>query len=126
MEFQPYNATSITAVPSNTTWPGPSVNLTTLNTAAVAQLVPLMSSLTGLSTDGLINSTLYDTFSKTPQMVNATVNADTVRANCGLLPNLTYTNGTELTITASMGGVGEVHFIVSCKELVVKEVHCMN
>ncbi|KAF8557944.1 hypothetical protein OG21DRAFT_1494264 [Imleria badia] len=116
MEFQPYNATSTTAVPSNATWPGPSVNLTTLNMAAVGQLVPLMSSLSGLSTDGLINSTLYDTFSKTPQMVNATVNATAVRANCGLLPNLTYTNGSELTITASMSGVGEVGFIVSSYE----------
>lgn len=94
--------------------------------AAVAQLVPLMSSLAGLSTDGLINSTLYDTFSKTPQMVNAVVNANTVRANCGLLQNLTYTNGTELGITASMSGVGEVDFIMSCKGLAVKEVHCMS
>ena len=123
MEFQPYNATSITAVPSNTTWPDSSVNLTTFNMAAIAQLVPLMSGLTGLSTDGLINSTLYDTFSKTPQMVSATVNANTVRANCGVLSNLTYTNGSELTITASMNGVGEVDFIVSCKGLAVKKVH---
>ena len=121
MEFQPYNATSITAVPSNTTWPDPSVNLTTLNIAALAQLVPLMSSLSGLSTDGLVNSTLYDTFSKTPQMVDATVNANTVRANCGLLSNLTY-NGTESSITASMSGVGEVDLTVSCKGLVVKVV----
>ena len=122
MEFQAYNATSTTPVPSNTTWPDPFVDV-----ATVAPLVPVMSSLTGLSTDGLINSTLYDTFSKTPQMVNAAVNANTMRANCGLLPNLTYAyyGGGAISINGSMSGVGEVYFAsasLQCGWLVVKDV----
>ena len=119
MEFQAYNAMLRTTVPSNMTWPNPSIDLATLSMATAAPLVPMMSDLTGLSTDGLINSTLYNTFSKTPQMVNASVNAKAIQANCGLLPNLTYTTITEgplgltvLNISASMSGIGEVYFAV--------------
>ena len=129
MEFQAYNATPTTPVPSNTTWPEPSVDLTTLNMATMAPLVPVMSSLTGLSTDGLINSTLYDTFSKTPQMVNAVVNANTIRANCGLLPNLTYTyNAGTVTLAATMSGVGEVGFetVPQCKAIVEEVIARAN
>ena len=79
--------------------------------AATAPLVPLMPSVTGLSTDGLIKSTLYDIFSKKPQMVNTAVNANTIRANCGLLPNLTYTYTLgQVTIASSMSSVGKVYF----------------
>ena len=80
----------------------------------------MIPSLTGLSTDGLINSTLYDTFSKTPQMVNASVNGNTIQASCGLLQNLTYATGAtdgpdEMIaeyISASMSSIGEVYFVV--------------
>ena len=125
MEFQAYNATSTMTVPSNTTSPDLSINLTILDMATTAPLVPLVfNNLTGLSTDGLINSTLYDTFPKTPQMVNASVNAKTIQANCGLLSNLTYTSYQDVVenISASMSGIGEVNFVVESQSegLVVK------
>ena len=110
MEFEAYNATSTTAVPSKSTWPDPSVNLSSLDMAAVGPLIPLMHSLSGLSTDGLINSTLYDTFTKTPQMINASVNASTIRANCGLLPILSYhfmEYFDTVAMNTSISGIGE-------------------
>ena len=130
MEFEAYNATSTTAVPSNSTWPNPSVNLSTLNMGTAGPLITLMSGLSGLSTDGLINSTLYDTFQKTPQMVNASVNASTIRANCGLLPSLNYTIlGSGVVVGTSINGTGETSLDVSpsslCKISIFK-VRCMN
>ena len=116
MEFEAYNATTTTAVPSKSTWPDPSVNLSSLDMAAVGPLIPLMHSLSGLSTDGLINNTLYDTFTKTPQMINASVNASTIRANCGLLPILAYQYLEESDVAVmntSISGIGETEVEVS-------------
>lgn len=68
-------------------------------------------------------------------MASASVNANTLRADCGLLPNLTCIGETEncggstLEITASMSGVGEVSLTINpsdCEGLILNELYCTN
>lgn len=105
MQFQPYNVTLTTVIASNSTWPDPSVNLSALTWAGITPLAPSMSNLNSsvLSTSGLVNSTLYNTFTGNQQVVNASVNATTIHANCGLLPilatNLSF-GGTNVSLNA--------------------------
>ncbi|KAH0828806.1 hypothetical protein J3R83DRAFT_3254 [Lanmaoa asiatica] len=108
MQFQPYNASLKTVVASNSTWPGPSVNLSALTWAGISPLAPLMSNLNSsmLSTSGLVNTTLYDTFTGNQLVVNASVNATTIRANCGLLPILS--SDSVAGINASLSAVENV------------------
>ena len=131
MEFEPYTAIATMDFPANSTWPSASVNLPALDTATAGGLVTFMSSLPGLSTDGLLNNTLYDTFNVTSQMINASVNTHTIRANCGLLQNLSYTNqGDFVIMNASMNGVGQASLTVNplslSKRSIVKDVGCVH
>ncbi|KAF8552335.1 hypothetical protein OG21DRAFT_151999 [Imleria badia] len=111
MQFEPYNASIATTVASNSTWPDPSVNLTALEWDVIAPIVPLMFSFgsSTLSTSGLVNSMLYNTFSGNQAIVNATVNASTIRANCGLLPVLASNNESTIRLfNASLSAVDNV------------------
>ncbi|KAF8546560.1 hypothetical protein OG21DRAFT_1607730 [Imleria badia] len=65
-------------------------------------MVPL-DQLPSLSTKGLLNSTVYDTPSVDSTSVNATVNATTIHANCGLLSNLTLGSGFVTTVIPTLG-----------------------
>ena len=108
MQFEPYNASMATIVASNSTWPDPSVNLTALDWGGISPMVPLMFGFSSsmLSTPGLVNSTLYDTFSENQAIINATVNASTIRANCGLLPVLSSAGDSmSVAINASLSAV---------------------
>lgn len=57
--------------------------------------IPPNSLLSNIQTIGLLNNTLYDILTTTdPSFTNATVNATSLQANCGLLSNLTFYNTT--------------------------------
>ncbi|KIJ14602.1 hypothetical protein PAXINDRAFT_12700 [Paxillus involutus ATCC 200175] len=100
MQFTAFNSTSITSVQSSVAWPNPSVNLTGLNWVAAVSAVPSMNMLSDLSTYGLSNNTLYDTLTTAdPLFVNATVNATSLQASCGLLSNLTYNVNPDINST---------------------------
>ncbi|KAF8141895.1 hypothetical protein EV363DRAFT_1443812 [Boletus edulis] len=85
MQFQPFNHTIARTVPALATWPGPSVNLSTLNSNAITGDLPFLQNMYGNTTNGLANDILYDI--PTQSFVNASVNATMVSANCGLLTN---------------------------------------
>ncbi|KAF8837093.1 hypothetical protein BDN67DRAFT_1005137 [Paxillus ammoniavirescens] len=118
MQFTAFNSTSITLVQSSMAWPDPSVNLMGLNWVAAISTVPSMNMLSDLSTYGLTNNTLYDTLTTAdPLFVNATVNATSLQASCGLLSNLTYNVNPDINSTLpthyvnfSMNGLGSGAF----------------
>jgi hypothetical protein len=98
-------------------WPNQSVDLTGLNWVAAVSAVPSMNMLSDLSTYGLSNNTLYDTLTTAnPLFVNATVNATSLQASCGLLSNLTYNVNPDMTSTPthyvnfSVSGLGSGAF----------------
>ena len=96
---------------SNSTWPDPSVNLTALDWGGITSIVPLLFGFgsNALLTPGLVNSTLYDTFTGNRAIVNASVNTSTIRANCGLLPNLSSTGGAmSVEVAASLNAVENI------------------
>ncbi|KAF8136907.1 hypothetical protein EV363DRAFT_1155909 [Boletus edulis] len=111
MQFQPYNASQGTVIVSNSTWPNPSVNLTSLEWSGTTPIAPLMFGFGSsvLSTSGLVNSTLYDTFPRNQAIVKASVNASTIRANCGLLPVLSSADGfVDFTFRASLSAMENI------------------
>lgn len=85
-------------------WPASSTN-TTYNWDSLSPIIPL-DQLPSLSSKGLTNNTVYDIPSVDSASVNATVNATTINANCGLLSNLSL--GSDLSLTTSVPGVGLV------------------
>ncbi|KAF8449309.1 hypothetical protein L210DRAFT_3640903 [Boletus edulis BED1] len=86
MQFQPFNHTITRTVPAVATWPGPSVNLSTLDWTTAIGTLPFLQNLYGNTTNGLANNTLYDI--PTQSFAKATVNTTMVNAHCGLLTNL--------------------------------------
>ncbi|KIJ58816.1 hypothetical protein HYDPIDRAFT_33779 [Hydnomerulius pinastri MD-312] len=115
MQFQEFNSTTSRAVQSTLTWPDPTVNLSSLDWkgSIVASVVPLMYQISGLSIDGLHQSTLFDIPSADTSSIYATVNTTTVQAHCGLLSNLSVFPEVEsrtgqifLGVNFSMPGVG--------------------
>ncbi|KAF8141905.1 hypothetical protein EV363DRAFT_1392312 [Boletus edulis] len=86
MQLQPLNETVTRTVPAVKTWPGTSVNFSTLDWSAAVGTLPFLQNLYGNATTGLANNTLYDI--PTQSSVNATVNTTMVNAHCGLLTNL--------------------------------------
>ncbi|KAF8141902.1 hypothetical protein EV363DRAFT_37740 [Boletus edulis] len=86
MQFQPFNHTITRTVPAVATWPGPSINLSTLDWSTAIGTLPFLRNLYGNTTNGLANNTLYDI--PTQSFAKATVNTTMVNAHCGLLTNL--------------------------------------
>ncbi|KAF8434493.1 hypothetical protein L210DRAFT_3506559 [Boletus edulis BED1] len=111
MQFQPYNASQGMVIISNSTWPNPSVNLTSLDWSGTTPIAPLMFGFGSsvLSTSGLVNSTLYNTFPRNQAIVKASVNASTIRTNCGLLPVLSSADSFEtFTFRASLSAMENI------------------
>ena len=91
MQFQVFSSSKNNAVQSTLAWPSASAFSNTTY------------DWTGLSTNGLVDSTVYDT----PLVsVNATVNATIIHADCGMLSNLFL--GSDLSLNATVPIVGLV------------------
>ena len=105
MQFTAFNSSSIITMQSAMAFPNGTVlaNQTWQNTFSV---IPPSSFLSSIQTIGLSNNTLYDIVTTTnPSLTNATVNATSLQANCGLLSNLTLNDSGPLS-TLNFSGNG--------------------
>ena len=100
MQFEVFSSSKNNTMQSTLAWPASSsLGNTTYEWTTLSAIVPL-DQLSSLSTNGLLNSTVYDTPLVDPTSVNATVNATTIHADCGLLSNFgsNYVNATIPTV----------------------------
>ncbi|KAG8215448.1 hypothetical protein J3R82DRAFT_9062 [Butyriboletus roseoflavus] len=112
IQFEAFNNTVTSVVPSSLAWTSSSVNLSTLNWNAVG---PLMAMSTLLPTaKGLSESTLFDVPLSDYAYTGAVVDATTISAECGLLSNLSVSalNSTDGRYYVNISGLGEVGFPV--------------
>lgn len=107
MQFQTFNSIVVNMVQSTLAWPNLSVNLQDLNWVDIAPVIPVVTQLPDLSTEGLFGSTVYDTPLVTPTSLNATVGATTVHTNCGLLSNLSF-NSTTFALNFTTSSLGSI------------------
>ena len=120
MQVQLFNDTMASTGPVFEIWPNTSIDLASLDWMAVTTLVPFLQALYGNTTNGLANNTLYDV--PISDFINATVQATTVNAHCGLLTNLSIEvlGGSTWNVSSSMPALGLVSTMVSyppCKLL---------
>ncbi|KAF8554068.1 hypothetical protein OG21DRAFT_1138308 [Imleria badia] len=113
IQFEAFNNTITSAVPSMVAWPSPSVNLSNLDWRSISALMVLWPLLT--TAKGLTGSTLYDVPSPDYTYTGAVVNATTISAECGLLSN--HSVGTWDPVSGfydvNISGLGEVALPVS-------------
>lgn len=110
VQFEAFNNTVTSLVPSTLAWPSPSVNLSALTWATISPLLtlwPLLSTAKGLN-----GSTLYDVPSSGYTYTGATVKVTNLTAECGLLSNLSVgilntTSGVDIYYV-NVTGLGEV------------------
>ena len=107
MQFEVFSSTKNSTVQSTVAWPA-SFGNNTYDWAKLSPIVPL-DQLHSLSTKELVDSTVYDTPSVDLTSVNATVNATTIHANCGLLSNLSLDSESELIPNSHGVGLGSVN-----------------
>lgn len=113
MQFEVFSISKNNPVQSTLAWPTSFCN-TTYNWAELSPIVPL-DQLPSLSTKGLLNSTVYDTPSVDSTSVNATVNATTIYANCGLLSNLSLGSSFVSTVIPTLGLVNITGVPILCE-----------
>ena len=107
MQFTAFNSTSTISIQSSITWPNSTVFLNGSPWIAPFQIVPPSSLLASIQTNGLLNNTIYDILGTTdPSFMNATVNATSLQASCGLLSNLTFNSGVWPILNFSFDGLG--------------------
>ncbi|KIJ64325.1 hypothetical protein HYDPIDRAFT_28769 [Hydnomerulius pinastri MD-312] len=110
MQFQMFNTTTTAWANSTQAWPDnySAIPTSSSNMNAVTGAVPAIMGMPTLSTAGLVNNTLYDTFSGVNQPGVAFVNATTISASCGLIANASYR-----AITSSSQGVNTTTWTIS-------------
>ena len=115
VQFEAFNNTVTSLVPSTLAWPSPSVNLSALTWATISPLLTLWSLLS--TAKGLSGSTLYDVPSSGYTYTGAVVHATTLTADCGLLSNLSVgimnTTSGSYTFDVDISGLGEVMLSLS-------------
>jgi hypothetical protein len=108
IQFQPFNDTMMITIQSTSTWPAPSVDFSGLEWPVITSMLPTLS---GLSANGLTNSTLYDIPSLEYSFTRVVVNGTTVSAECGLLSNTSAVNTTLEdfgSFNATVSGLGQI------------------
>ncbi|KAF8132803.1 hypothetical protein EV363DRAFT_1259252 [Boletus edulis] len=108
MQFTAYNSTSTISVPTTVPWPNNSV-ISNGSWADAIQTMPPINLIHDIQSNGLQNTTLYDILTTIqPSFTNATVNATSLQASCGLLSNLSFYTIQELgNINFSTDGLGQ-------------------
>ena len=114
MQFEVFSSSKNNTMQSILAWPASfDDTMLSLDWAGLSPIVPL-NQLPSLSTNGLLNSTVYDTPLVDSTSVNATVNATTIHADCGLLSNLSksdsslYGNVTWGRVNANISNMGAI------------------
>ena len=96
LQFTTYNSTSIISVPTLVSWPNSSTLANYAWTFAIQDMPPI-SLADNLQTNGLLNNTIYDILTTNhSRFINATVNATSLQASCGLLSNISYHNSNQI------------------------------
>ena len=115
IQFEAFNNTVTSIVPSSLAWTSSSVNLSTVDWGTASSFLsmwPLLGTAKGLS-----RSTLFDVPSPDYAYTGAVVDATTISAECGLLSNLSVGrlgfNSVEQIYFVDINGLGEVNFPVS-------------
>ncbi|KAG2127695.1 hypothetical protein DEU56DRAFT_958507 [Suillus clintonianus] len=91
LQFQPFNASMATSVPTTLGWLYDLSLNSGANWGSITASLPIINQLSGMVTPGLSNTTVYDTLKTSSITGNATVNATTITSShCGLLSNVTY------------------------------------
>ncbi|KAH7920956.1 hypothetical protein BV22DRAFT_1132656 [Leucogyrophana mollusca] len=122
LQFQNFNSTLTTSVPTAVGWPDPSVSFTGFNWSTIASLAPFVKNLSGFSNAGLANGTVYDVLLDSASGTgNTTVNATSVTTSCAVVSGWNYEpNGTYLYIyTDEMDMVGSALFSIPWKDQVL-------
>ncbi|KAG8215502.1 hypothetical protein J3R82DRAFT_9147 [Butyriboletus roseoflavus] len=125
IQFEAFNNTVTSIVPSSSAWTSSSVDLSTVNWDVVGPLMvmsPLLPTAKGLS-----GSTLFDVPLTDDAYTGAVVDATAISAECGLLSNLSVgtwnsTDGLDY-VNVNVNGLGEVDFQV---QVVVNSVLFMD
>jgi hypothetical protein len=113
MQFTAFNSTSTISVQTLIAWPNSSI-LSYPSWINAIQTMPPISLTDDLQTNGLLNNTIYDILTIShPSFTNATVNATSLQASCGLLSNLSYYNSSSSAgLNFSVDGLGQGTFIL--------------
>ncbi|KAG1765040.1 hypothetical protein EV702DRAFT_1204756 [Suillus placidus] len=92
-QLQTFSVTTNISATTFSHWPGPNVDMMGLQWHTISAIVPSLGHFTSSSNAGLNGTTLYDTVQADGATGNASVDATTFRAECGLLRNseLSYT-----------------------------------
>ena len=107
IQFEVFSSSRENTAQSTLAWPA-SFGNTTYEWSMLSTLVPL-DQLPSLSTQGLVNNTVYDSPLVDSTSVNATVNATTIHAHCGLLSNVSLgSNSSMLSLNAIVPTLGPV------------------
>ncbi|KAG2123223.1 hypothetical protein DEU56DRAFT_917533 [Suillus clintonianus] len=93
LQSQTFSTTINMSATTVSHWPGPNVDMMGLHWSTVSAIVPSLSQFSSLLNVGLDGATLYDIIQADGATGNATVDATTFRAECGLVRNseLSYT-----------------------------------
>ena len=111
MQFIAFNSTSNISVQTLIAWPNSSA-LSNSSWIMAIQTMPPITLIDDLQTNGLLNNTIYDILTTIqPSFTNATVNATSLQASCGLLSNLSYYNSSSPPgLNFSIEGLGQGAF----------------
>ena len=91
MQWQAFGGMLVGVVQTELALPDSAVNISQLKWTEIFPIARSIGQDTGLSTHGLSNTTLYDVLQNPSNVTftSASVNATTLTAQCGLVPNLT-------------------------------------
>ncbi|KAG2358043.1 hypothetical protein BDR07DRAFT_311309 [Suillus spraguei] len=87
LQLQTFTAATNMSATTLSHWPGPDVDMMGLQWHTISAIVPSLGHFTSSLNAGLSGATLYDTVQADGVIGNATVDATTFRAECGLLRN---------------------------------------
>ena len=113
LQFEAFNNTIRSVVPSTLAWPFSSVDLTSLDWASASPLIALWPLLP--TAKGLTGNMLYDVPTSDYAYTGAVVNTTTISAECGLLPNASVGNWNNSldAYFVNVSGLGEVALSVA-------------
>ncbi|KAG0700866.1 hypothetical protein DFH29DRAFT_1000778 [Suillus ampliporus] len=116
LQFQTFNASMTTSVPTTLGWLDLSVPASDpksgINWGAMIASLPVVNQLPGLVSTGLSSATVYDIPQTNSIVGYATVNATTITSHCGLLPNISYSVNPDASTIQANSSIGNGNFLI--------------